>query len=85
MKTKKLIIGVLIFSLVIEIVLTALCFFTPTKGLELFGMTYNKETAFLAFIIAWFLLLVSAFIFYLIYQVKHNNSNCLILIQALAI
>lgn len=66
-------LGLLSFSLLIELVLTLLCFFMPSKAMELFGMQYNVQTAFLSYIIAWFCLLVSVFILYCLYLLYTNN------------
>ena len=47
----------------------------PAKALELFGMAYRVEYAFLGYIIAWFCLLVSVLVGYIIYLFWQNNSN----------
>ncbi len=59
---KKILLAILYIAFVIEAALSFLCFFMPAKALELFGMQYNKEFAFLGYIIAWFLLLVTVLI-----------------------
>ncbi len=85
MKIKNLLIGVLIFALIVEMFLTIVCFFAPKFGLQLFGLTYNDQTAFLAFIIAWFLLFISAFIVYILFLLKNNNTQSNVLIYAISI
>lgn len=70
---KNILLSLLGFALLIEIVLTILCFFLPMKALELFGMTYNNETAFMGYIIAWFCLLVSLLIIFAIDLIRKNN------------
>ncbi len=70
---KNTFLGLLSLSLLIELVLTLLCFFMPAMAMELFGMQYNVQTAFLGYIIAWFCLLVSVFILYCLYLLYTNN------------
>ena len=79
---KKILLAILYIAFVIEAALSFLCFFMPAKALELFGMQYNKEFAFLGYIIAWFLLLVTVLIGYAIYLLlqKDNGSKVLIYI-----
>ncbi len=72
---KKLLLLTLIFAFVIEVALTILCFFKPATAIELFGMQYNVQTAFLGYIIAWFCLLVSVLILNAIKQLKNNNNS----------
>ena len=71
---KKLLLITLILALVIEVALTVLCFFKPAAAIELFGMQYNDQTAFLGYIIAWFCLLVSVLIVYAIILLKNNDT-----------
>jgi hypothetical protein len=71
---KNILLGGLGLALLIELVLTILCFFFPIKALALFGMTYNSETAFMGYIIAWFCLLVSILIIYAIDLLRKNND-----------
>lgn len=72
---KTLLLLTLILALVVEVALTILCFFKPATAMELFGMQYNDQTAFLGYIIAWFCLLVSVFIIYAIVQLKNNKGG----------
>ncbi len=71
---KKYIILTLIIAFVIELALSFLAFFMPSTAAELFQLTYTSENAFLFFIIAWFLLLVTAFIGYIIYLLRNNKN-----------
>lgn len=71
---KNLLYIILIVALAIEATLTILCFFKPVTAVDLFGLTYNNETAFLGYIIAWFCLLVSALIVYAIIGLKNDGS-----------
>ncbi len=70
---KNILLVILALALVIEIALTVLCFFKPVVALELFGMQYNAQSAFLGYIIAWFCLLVSLLIVYIIILLKKNQ------------
>lgn len=80
---KNLLYITLIIAFVIEAALTVLCFFKPVMAMGLFGMTYNSETAFLGYIIAWFCLLVSVLIIYALLGLKNNNNGFKILIYIL--
>jgi hypothetical protein len=71
---KKYIIITLAIAFVIELALTFLAFFMPSTAAELFQMKYSNENAFLVFIIAWFLLLVTVFIGYIIYLLIKNQD-----------
>jgi hypothetical protein len=71
---KKYIIFILVIAFCIELALTFLAFFMPNIAAELFQMKYSNENAFLVFIIAWFLLLVTAFIGYIIYLLRCNKE-----------
>ena len=51
--------------------------------MELFGMQYNEQFAFLSFIIAWFLLLVTIFIGYSIYLLQVNKVGSKAIINIL--
>jgi DMSO/TMAO reductase YedYZ heme-binding membrane subunit len=77
---KKILFGTLVLAFIIEAALTFLCFFMPAKAMELFGMQYNEQFAFLGYIIAWFLLLVTILIGYAIYlfQVNKVGSRAII-------
>lgn len=77
---KTILLVTLILAFIIEGVLSFLCFFMPAKAVELFGMQYNEQFAFLGYIIAWFLLLVTTLIGYSIYllQAKKVGSKAII-------
>jgi hypothetical protein len=80
---KKIFLITLILALIIEAVLCFLCFFMPSKAMELFGMKYNVQVAFLGYIIAWFLLLVSILIGYAIYLLQVNKVGSKAIINIL--
>lgn len=80
---KNLLYLTLIIAFVIESALTILCFFKPLTAMTLFGMVYSNETSFLAYIIAWFCLLVSILIIYALIGLKNNNNGYKILIYIL--
>ncbi len=80
---KNLLYIILIAALAIEATLTILCFFKPVTAVGLFGMTYNNETAFLGYIIAWFCLLVSLLIVYAIIGLKNDSSYFEVLVYIL--
>ena len=65
----------LIIAFIIEAALTILCFFKPTTAMSLFGMVYSSETSFLAYIIAWFCLLVSMLIIYALVGLRNDNNG----------
>ena len=73
----------LIIAFLIEAALTMLCFFKPVTAMNLFGMVYSNETSFLAYIIAWFCLLVSVLIIYAFVGLKNDNNGYKILIYIL--
>jgi hypothetical protein len=72
---KKALIIIFIIAFIIEAALTFLCFFMPVKTFELFGMPYNEAYAFLGYLTAWFLLLVTSLIGFVIYSLI-NNKDC---------
>ena len=80
---KNLLYITLIIALIIEAAITVLCFFKPLTAMSLFGMVYNNETSFLAYIIAWFCLLVSILIIYALVGLKNNSNGYRILIYIL--
>ena len=80
---KKLLFIILIIAFVIEAALTILCLFKPVTAMGLFGMVYNNETSFLAYIIGWFCLLVSILIVYAFVGLKNNNYGYSVLIYIL--
>lgn len=80
---KNLLLILLTFALVVEITLTGLCFFKPKLALELFGLEYNNLAAFLGYLIAWFLLLVSGLIAYALFLLKNNRPGYEVIIYIL--
>lgn len=82
---KKILLILLVLSFVIEAALTFLCFFDTGKALQLFGMTYSNDTAFLAYIIAWFCFFITALIVYLFVGVQKNETYTKGLIYLLAL
>ena len=56
---RTLLLVVLFVALLLELALTGGAFFAPEFTLTQFGVKYCPETTFLAYIVAWFLLLVS--------------------------
>lgn len=70
-------------AFIIEAALTILCFFKPITAMGLFGMVYSNETSFLAYIIAWFLLLVSILIVVALLGLKNDNNGYKVLIYLL--
>jgi hypothetical protein len=56
---RTLLLFVLGLAIVLETVLTAGAFFAPTLTMSKFGVKYGADTAFLAYITGWFLLLVT--------------------------
>lgn len=73
----------LILAFIIEAALAILCFFKPITAMGLFGMVYSNETSFLAYIIAWFLLLVSILIVVALLGLKNDNNGYKVLIYLL--
>jgi hypothetical protein len=71
---KKLLTAILILAFVIEAGLCFGAFFLPEKTFELFKVTYNDDTAFMGYIIAWFLLLVTILIAIALWQVKNKAA-----------
>ena len=80
---KNLLYVTLTLAFIIEAALTILCFLKPATAMGLFGMVYNSETSFLAYIIAWFCLLVSILIVWAIIGLKNNNNGYETLIYVL--
>ena len=56
---RTLLLVVLFVALLLELALTGGACFAPEFTLTQFGQKYGPETTFLAYIVAWFLLLVS--------------------------
>jgi DMSO/TMAO reductase YedYZ heme-binding membrane subunit len=80
---RKALLITLILSFIIEAALSFLSFFMPAKAIELFDMQYNEQFAFLGYIIAWFLLLVTALIGYAIYLLQTNKVGSKAIINIL--
>jgi hypothetical protein len=80
---KKVLLIILIISFVVELALAFLGFFMPATAAELFKVAYNEQTAFLAYIIAWFLLLATVLIGYIIYLLANNKEGSKALIYIL--
>ena len=71
---KKSLITILILAFIVELGLTVGGFFMPAKILEIFKVGYNNDTAFLGYIVAWFLLLVTILIGIALWQVTNNKN-----------
>ncbi len=71
---KKYILITLAIAFVIELALTVLAFFMPATAAELFQMKYSGENAFLVFITACFLFLVTSIIGYIIYLLRNKKN-----------
>ncbi|MEP6712401.1 MAG: hypothetical protein ABJA37_08300 [Ferruginibacter sp.] len=71
---RKLLIAVLVIALLIELALTGGAFFATEVTMAKFGVTLNAETAFLSYIIAWFLLFTSAICLFATWQVWKNKN-----------
>ena len=71
---RKLLIAVLIIALLVELVLTAGTFFATEATMAKFGVILNKETAFLGYLVAWFLLFVSIICLLALWQVWNNKN-----------
>lgn len=56
---RKFLIGILILSLLAELALSFGGFFAAPSMLNLFDVSLNNDTSFLAYVIAWLLLFVS--------------------------
>ncbi|MEP7237362.1 MAG: hypothetical protein ABI685_05845 [Ferruginibacter sp.] len=72
---KKTFITLLVISLLLEAMLTFLCFFMPGKALEQMKMVYSDVYAFPLYLIGWFLLLTTAFIALFLFAVIKNNQQ----------
>ena len=57
---KNLLLVFLFLAMLIDAALAGIAFIDPVKALELFKVGYTADTAFLAYIIAWFCLLFSS-------------------------
>jgi hypothetical protein len=56
---RTLLLFVLGLAIAFEAVLTAGSFFAPARTMSKFGVKYGPDTAFLAYIMGWFLLFVT--------------------------
>ena len=72
---KKIFITLLVISLLLEAMLTFLCFFMPEKALEQMKMVYSDVYAFPLYLIGWFLLLTTAFITLFLFAAIKNNQQ----------
>ena len=72
---KNLLLLMLLIAFLFEAFLTCIAFFNPTATLNLFKLTYNADTALLAYFSAWFLLLISSICVYLLWLVKTNRPG----------
>ena len=80
--TKKVLLIVLVFSMTLELALTAAAFFFRETTLEQFGVSMNSSTNFLGMLIAWFLLFVSLICGYASWQVwktEYYSTLCYLL------
>jgi hypothetical protein len=72
---KNALIGVLGLSLIIECVLTSAGFFAPDFTIVQFRVAVTPDTRFLAFAIAWLLLLVAIICGYTLKRVINNHPD----------
>ncbi|MEJ7611373.1 MAG: hypothetical protein WKF88_09380 [Ferruginibacter sp.] len=72
---KNLLLLILIISFLFEAFLMGIAFFNPAATLKLFKLSYNADTALLAYFSAWFLLLITVICVYLIWLVKTNRPG----------
>ena len=82
---KNLLLFVLFLSFLLEAFLTVIAFFNPAATLKLFKLTYNADTAMLAYFSAWFLLLITTIIVYLMWLVKTNRPGARGMINLLSL
>ncbi len=82
---KYLLLITLFIAFLIEAALTFLLFFKIDIALKMFGIVNNDQISFLAYIIAWFCLLATISICYMIYGVQKNVANVDILIYIFGI
>lgn len=66
---KKLLVLLLSVSLFIEALLSFLCFFMPEIALKQMRLIYSEQYALPAFLIGWFLLLVTLLVAWLLFAV----------------
>lgn len=72
---KRILVALLIISLVLEASLSFLCFFKPEAALNLMAMEYSGQLAFAVYLVAWFLLLITALIAWMLYAVVKNKQG----------
>jgi hypothetical protein len=72
---KKMLIALLTISLLLEALLTFLCFFMPAKALEQMKMIYSDVYAFPVYLIAWFLLLTTVLVAVLLMAIIKNKQH----------
>lgn len=82
---KKTLIILLVISFILEGYLTFLAFFKPAAVLSGMELTYSDALRLPVFLIAWFLLLITMLIGYLIYAAIKNLSGYKSLIYLLSI
>jgi sulfite exporter TauE/SafE len=82
---KKIILAILGFSLLIELILSFVCIFSPTSALEIFKIDATPQTIFLGYIIGWLCLFVSSIIVLAIYYLKNNEKTAFNLIYCLGL
>lgn len=82
---KNLLLLALFISFLFEAFLTAIAFFNPAATLKLFKLSYNADTAMLAYFSAWFLLLITSICVYLMWLVKTNRPGAQGMINLLSL
>ncbi len=82
---KKILLALLFIALALEVYLTYLCFFNPAAAFAAMKVDYGAAQAFPAYLIGWFLLLVTGLIAYALYAVAKNQKSVAPLIYILAI
>jgi hypothetical protein len=66
---KKILIALLTISFLIEALLSFFCFFMPDVAFKQMHLLYSQQYALPAFLIGWFLLLVTCLLMWVIYAV----------------
>ena len=72
---KNILLFILFISFLLEIYLCITAFFNPVSVMKLFKLSYNSNTALLAYFSAWFLLLISSICVYLMWLVQTNRAG----------
>ena len=80
---RKLLLVVVGISLVFEIIFAVAGLVTPVWTLGQFGLSATNETLFLAFVLSWIFIFISAVCALTLWQIKHNNPNGKILADLL--